>query len=477
MLTRRTLLRNALKVSAGCALTPAVLTLTDVTPLPALRLSKAAPVHIPVNFIGLGYEMSSVAQLGLLNVNNHRYVNLIKGLGPEGVLRVGGIVANFTRYDANGAVRSEPHDTVITRASLEQFGTFLSTLGWSAIWSLNFARGTLGDAVEETRAVAAALGPRLLAVELGNEVESYGHGEKPFRTPRYGYENYRVEYNQWHAAILKAVPGIHFAAPDTASSIEWVERMAEDAQGTVQLLTTHYYRGGQSQGTVDQLLNPDPRLKDALSRLRTASRQSGIPWRMCETSSFGGGGRPGLSDTLMGALWTLNYMFLLAGQGCSGLNIETGVNQLGFISSYSPIQDDGKGVNSAGVPYYGMLAFARALAGCTEILPIDIETRGINMNCYVLGAGGEPCSVVVVNLDSSRDGRLSIAELGMASAHAMRLLAPSPNSKTGVTFGGASVDPEGHWMPKNEERIHDGVVAVPRMSAVVLRSVYRHSRA
>ena len=56
-----------------------------------------------------------------------------------------------------------------------------------------------------------------------------------------------------------------------------------------------------------------------------------------------GGGRPGVSDTMAGALWVLDYMFTLAQYGCAGVNTETGVNQLDFISSYSPIGDDEHG--------------------------------------------------------------------------------------------------------------------------------------
>ena len=74
-----------------------------------------------------------------------------------------------------------------------------------------------------------------------------------------------------------------------------------------------------------------------------------------------------MSDTMVGALWTLDYMLLLAQNGCAGVNIETGVNQLGFISPYSPIQDDLHGLNSAGVPYYGMLAFAEAHKGLHRV--------------------------------------------------------------------------------------------------------------
>jgi hypothetical protein len=468
MLTRRTLVQKSLKISSGL-LFPAVLGFAEPETY-VLKPGSGEPVALPTNFTGLGYEMSSVAPLGLLSAANHRYVELIKGLGPQGVLRVGGIVANYTRYDATGTIQAERQNTVITRASLEQFGGFLKAIGWKAIWSVNFAKGKIEDAVEEARAVASVLGPRLLALELGNEVENYSRGHELFRKPSYDYEAYRAEYNQWRSAIIAAVPGLHFAAPDTASSVEWVERMAKDAKGDVQLLTTHYYRNNQARGDAQQLLSPDPRLADVLTRLRTASRQSGIPWRMCETNSFSGGGRPGVSDTFIGALWTLDYMLLLAKSGCSGVNIETGVNQLGFVSCYSPVQDDGKGLNSAGVPYYGMLAFAVASAGRQQVLPSEFDARGLSVTSYVLGVAGKPRSLVIVNRDRSQDADVSFAEMKVGAVAVLRLTAPTAESKDGVTFGGSSVDAEGRWKANALEHIRNGKVMVPKMSAVVLRS-------
>lgn len=471
MVSRRAFLGDVGKLCAGLVLERSSRAFASSADTPiALKLSGAAPVAVPRNFIGLGYEMSSVATPGLLSVENHRYVNLMEGLGAAGVVRVGGIVADYTRYEAQGTSRWERQNTVITRADVERFGAFLEKTGWRAIWSVNLAQGSLEDAVTEARAVAGVLGGRLLALELGNEVENYGRGEKPFRQAPWTYERYRAEYAQWHAAIAKAVPGIGFAAPDTASSMEWVERMAADAKGDVQLLTTHYYRGNQKFGTAEQLLHADPQLKEHLARLRAASEQSGIPWRMCETNSFSGGGRPGVSDTFMGALWVLNFMLLLAESGCSGVNIETGVNQLGFVSSYSPIQDDQRGNNTAGVPYYGMLAFAAAVAGCDRILPVELETGEAGVTAYALGTGGRAHSVVVVNMDGAQDAQLSIRELRMGNVSALRLAAPSADSKTGVTFGGSAVDAEGRWKAGTREKIRGEAVTVPRMSAVVLRS-------
>jgi hypothetical protein len=393
---------------------------------------------------------------------------LVEGLGPKGVLRVGGIVANYTRYDPNRTIMADRQNTVITDASLNQFAAFLRKTGWTAIWSVNFAQGSIRDAVTEAKAVSKALGLHLLALEIGNEIENYGRGRSSFRPASWDYATYRNEYGQWHDAIVKAVPHIPFAAPDTANSVDWVENMAKDAGGQVQLLTTHYYRNDQSRGSAEELLVPDPKLKNTLIRLRVASEQSGIPWRMCETNSFSGGGRPGVSDTFIGALWTLDYMLLLAQYGCSGVNIETGINQLGFVSSYSPIQDDGKGTNSAGVPYYGMLAFAEARRGCTEALPVDFDLQEINATAYLLGRSGKPCSAVIVNRDYSQPVQVSLQELAVGDATALRLTAPAKDSKAGITLGGSAVDEKGHWSAAKREKVRSDIVTIPAMSAILI---------
>jgi Glycosyl hydrolase family 79 C-terminal beta domain len=471
MFSRRTFTGNLFKLSAAMAVPPELLNAADAGNPRELRLAGRSAIEIPANFTGLGYEMLSVATPGLLSAENHRYVELVRGLGARGVLRLGGIVANYTRYAPNDNAVNEPKNTVITRAALRQFAEFLHATGWTTIWSVNFAQGSTDGAVEEARAVKEVLGARLLALEIGNEVDSYGKAQ-PFRTNPYTYEEYRKEFGTWCAAIAKAVPGIRFAAPDTAQNVDWVERMAKDAKGEVQLLTTHYYRNAQSRGSAEQLLSRDARLENIAARMRAASEQSGIPWRMCEINSFSGGGRPGVSDTLIGALWTLDAMLLLAENGCSGVNMETGVNQLGFVSSYSPIQDDGKGVNSAGAPYYGMLAFAAAMSGCDQMLPIEEGALGAGLSAYAFGSAGRPRSIVVVNM-ASTDAAVSVARLGtrrdMGRASILRLSAPGPDSKTGITFGGAAVDAAGRWKPESKEMLRETSFVVPRMSAAVVR--------
>ena len=470
MLTRRTFIGATLRASAGAAVVrafPATASRGDT--ILALSRGSNVPVPIPEDFVGLGYEMSSVAPLGLLSANNERYVRLVNQLGDKGVIRVGGIVADYTRYEANGTIAADPHHTVITRASLNQFAGFLQKIGWTAIWSVNFAQGTIEEAVTEAVAVQSALGSSLQAFEIGNEVENYGRGPKPFRTPPYTYQAYRAEYTAWRAAILRAIPSARFATPDTADAVEWVEDIARDAAGDVQLLTTHYYRGDQKKGLSEQLLKPDPALLDKLVRLRIVSTQNKIPWRMCETNSFFGGGRPGISDTFTGALWTLDFMLLLASYGCSGVNIETGVNQLGFISSYSPVQDDGKGINSAGAPYYGMLAFAAAREGNGEVMRLDLPQETHGVTAYALGNHGKTRSAVVINRGTGT-AKVSVSALGLRRSSAMRLSAPFQDSTSGITFGGAIVDAAaGQWAATHIKKVIDGTISLSGMGAVVLR--------
>jgi len=468
---RRHFLHQGLKASAGLIALPAASRVGVAANDAAIQLTRSdkPPARIPPDFMGLGYEMSSVATAGLLSAHNDRYVRLVRQLGLHGVIRVGGIVADYTHYAANGTAVAEPKNTVITRACIEQFGGFLKAVGWTAIWSVNFAQGRMQEAVDEAAAVSAILGSSLQAFEIGNEVENYQNGEEPFRARPYTYEIYRAEYSVWREAILSAVPQARFAAPDTASNVEWVERMAQDAHGDVQLLTTHYYRNGQQRGSAEQLLRPDPALQQKLTRLRAASQSSGIPWRMCETNSFSGGGKPGVSDTFLGALWTLDFMLLLAANGCSGVNMETGVNQLGFVSSYSPIQDDGNGLNRAGVPYYGMLACAEAMRGCTDFIAMDGVDPASGLTAYAMGRAAKISSLVVINR-SDNDALLSIANLGMARPEVMRLQAPAIDSRDGITFAGAAIGADGNWSAVNAEAIHGAQIPVSRMSAAVIRS-------
>lgn len=407
---------------------------------------------IAPEFIGLGYEISSVATSGLLNRQNQLYVQLVRTLGRRGVIRVGGNTSDYARYSASGAAVSSPNATVVNDAVLNDLGGFLEATGWRLIWGLNLGTGEESNTIAEARAVLSAAGSNLLAFEIGNEPDLFSYANH--RPPGYGYQDWLAEYRRYKTILRKEFPGVPLAGPDAFGNTDWVTRFAADEGRDAVLLTHHYYREAQGPtSTIDELLGTDPKLEPQLAQLSAASRSCGVPYRICEVNSFSGGGRPGVSDTMASALWALDYMFTLAANGCSGVNMETGVNQLGFISSYSPIGDDEHGHYAARPEYYGMLAFAIGARG--QMLGVELDPSMAQVKAYatlaspgamvvtLINKGAGPVSLSIGFTNSIAGGRASI----------LRLAAASIDAKSGVTLGGAEVAPSGIWSPSRPERI------------------------
>src|SRR5208337_4391770 len=141
-------------------------------------------VHIHVNpevvlartserFIGLGYETSALARQGYFSPRNSHLVQLLRTLGPHGLIRIGGNVSDYAKYVANGTPVAAPeaHTTVFNQSELTDLGAFLKKTGWKVMWGFNLKTGTAAEAVMEAVAVQKALGDRLQSFEVGNETE------------------------------------------------------------------------------------------------------------------------------------------------------------------------------------------------------------------------------------------------------------------------------------------------------------------
>jgi len=161
---------------------------------------------------------------------------------------------------------------------------------------------------------------------------------------------------------------------------------------------------------------------------------------------------------MAGALWVLDYMFTLASNGCSGVNMETGVNQLGFISSYSPIGDDEQRRYSARPEYYGMVAFS--LGGHGDLLPVEVDANTAAIKAY---ATRPKEGALVLHLNTASEGR---------EASVLRMNGPAVDAKTGITLGGAEVTSSGTWKPAKQEPlpVHKGqvILRMPAFSAAMV---------
>jgi len=444
-------------------------TSAHVTIHPERTLATIAP-----DFIGLGYEISSVTRAGLLAGADSIYVQLVRNLGARGVIRIGGNTSDYSQYSANAPAASSAYGTVVNKASLQNLGIFLEAVGWKLIWGLNLGgdpkaaskggspSGGIAQAIAEAKAVLAIAEDHLLAFEIGNEPDLFPNEEH--RLPGYTYDMWLADFRHYKAALRAQLPNLPLAGPDAAGKTDWVTRFAADEGHNAVLLTQHYYREGQNSGsTIEKLLAPDPKLQPELNKLRAASQASGLPYRFCEVNSFSGGGRPGVSDTMASALWVLDFMFTLAANGCSGVNMETGVNQHDFVSSYSPIAD---APHTPPVPhpeYYGMLAFSRAAQG--RLLASNVEDATGNLKAYVTAPHPGLLTVTLIN-KGAQDIYVAIDLPPVASSkHAsiLRLIGSGPASTTGVTLGCADVNPNGTWSPTSLESAQPqcGMLRIP----------------
>ena len=428
--------------------------------------------NIPADFTGLGYEISSVARKGLLDPSNTKYIQLVKTLSKNGVIRIGGNTSDFSAWEPHGEASILPKATVTNTALVEALGGFLRATGWKLIWGLNLGRGTAESAADQAAAVARAAGDRLLCFEIGNEPDLFvGQGHKP---KGYGYAEYRQEFERFAEALRARVPGARLAGPDVAGATDWVASFAHDERDRISLLTEHYYRTGQKNplATMENLLNTDERFVKMTARLQEIGKSSGLPYRLCELNSFSGGGKPRISDTFASALWGLDLMFTLASAGGAGINFETGLNHLGFVSSYSPIYEDEAGNLTARPLYYGMLAFATA--GTGRLVEARSSASGGNFRSYAtVDTSGRLC-FTLINKDVATAVNASIKVPAPASSvEVLRLSAPAINSMTGVTFGGTEVSANGIWAPRRQPvvRVRGGMLnlGVPVASASIVR--------
>jgi nucleotide-binding universal stress UspA family protein len=458
--------RNILSASAALPFFTSVARAAGTVTI-SVDASRTVGVLAP-DYMGLGYEISSVAIPGLLSAKNTSYVGLVKALGARGVIRIGGNTSDFATYAANGTPVSSPKGTVVTDTNLTELRGFLDALDWKLIWGLNLGSDKLDNAVEEARAVARIFGDRLIALEVGNEPDLFARsGHRP---ADYNYDAWLKDYRRYKAAIRAALPRAAFAGPDLAADAGWMTRFAHDEGGDIALLTAHHYVTGQDKpdATHATLLAPEKKFIGSLATFREAAKAAGKPWRMVETNSFYGGGKDGVSNSYASALWALDYLLVLAGYGCAGVNMETGVNHLGKISYYTPINDDLKGNYAAAPEYYGLKAFAQLPKG--ELLGVECQTGGLNLTAHAVRQGRELC-VTVINKDAAgADATIRVS--GYGSGRILRLTGPEPEGRDGMLLGGVPVAANGAWNGAKYEpvRVANGSASlhVPATSAALV---------
>lgn len=422
---------------------------------------------IAEDFIGLSYESAVLASPDYFSPENLSVTGLLRGLGPGRVLRLGGNTSETTVW-RGASDKPSGESFVISPATIDALAALLEAINWRLIYGLNLARGTPEAAAEEAQYVARAVGPRLLAFQIGNEPDGFGiwSGERP---SNYNVGAFLKEWGQFHTAIRARAPNVRFAGPAIAGEAGWMRPFIESAPDGLVLVTRHFYADGPARAphvSVERLLRSTERAGKVLEEMRTISQTYGLPYRIGEANSVFMEGQPGVSDAFGSALWGLEFMFQTASAGAAGLNLHTG-----DAKAYTPIGLGGEGRHAARPLYYGMLMFNEATRR-TLLLPARLAASDLNMTAYATRAGDGELRVCLINKEFEKAARVTI-ETGrpFEIASVLRLAAPSVAAKDGVSLGGSSIDDFGRWSPKQREELpwqSGAFVEVPPASATLV---------
>jgi hypothetical protein len=425
---------------------------------------------VPQRFLGLSFEMAALGQFARY-AGHSDLVSMLRSLGP-GVLRFGGITAdqNVAWTDAS-TPRPPWASSTIDAAELRAIGVLARRSGWQVLLTVGLAHYEPAVAAREVAAAHEALGPNLLAVEIGNEPNAYGsHG---FRQLPWIAQGYEEEVTSYREAIAALTPNLPVAGPDVSGSGIFPEWGGEEALSQrPALLTGHHYPLGCAQTpapSIETLLSAAIRGREAhsLATYMSVSNGSRIPLRIDETNSVSCGGVAGISNTFASALWALGYIAQTMSAGIAGINFQGNPTN---CAGYTPLcaadpAADAKGQLRAQPDWYALL-LARSLVG-ERPLPTTLSAEGSpNLVAASFAGPGHSLQVLLVN-DEAQGARPLAVQLGVGAgrdeAQVSRLTAPSQSATAGVLLAGKAVSANGSWhAPAGAERFtaRSGVVSI-----------------
>lgn len=481
MTTRRTFLSGA-AAFAALAVRPALVWSQAAMPL---RFS-IDPSHqlatMPLNFTGLSYESAQLGHPEFFSKNNKQLIGLIRRLGTQGVLRIGGNTAEYTTWSSDDADAAKNHTplamgpdagtasktaSILTPLAIRNLNDFVEAIGWRVIYGLNLRRGTPENAAAEAKYVAATLGSKLICFQIGNEPDmNHADGAKD----RWSFDYYYPLWQKYRAAVLEAVPHARFAGPDIAKEYSWITAMASK-KPEIEFLSGHYYAEGppaDPKMTLEYLLHRgnDP-ASGEIAIVQAATKVLGKPFRMTEGNSCFHGGKPGVSDTVASSLWSADYMLQVAQAGYIGVNLHGG-----GVGLYTPIAGSLEDGFMARPVYYGML-LAEHFAGSTLVsTSLSAQSGSQNVTGFA-AASGRGLKLALFN---KAPDAVSIAISGLPHSkpkgdvtlmHGLAI-----DAKEGVTFGGSAVGPDGSFSPKPQLAVTiqhgEGLLTLPGYTAAYI---------
>jgi len=436
--------------------------------------------HMPVDFVGLSYEVQQLADPNFFSAQNSGLIREFKALSPTGVLRLGGNTSEFAYWKPKPdspepehpqvrEVVGEPkaHYYAVTPEAVKNLAEFLQATGWSCVYGIGMGTNTPARATEEAVFAAKTLGDRLQYFQIGNEADLF---DRHLRDPKtWSARTYLQEWLALSRAIALGVPAAKFGMPDVAGNVSWLTEIADEWPSVenpphVTTLSHHYYFGGPATNpdvNIPNVLKPATmqKVQNTANIASAAASKMGARVRMTEGNTCYRGGKPGVSDVFAAALWSADYSLLLASNDYSGVNLHGGTGKSvansvgGSLPGDALLEAQGETpeqiaahphpfytpIGTFGSDYvlepvaYG-LKFAGSFSGAT-LLKTDFATKlqdtGVNATAYAAKLPGGHTSVIILNKDAASDLEVEL-DFGRDTSgivHTETLQAPALDSR------------------------------------------------
>jgi hypothetical protein len=406
---------------------------------------------VPANYVGLSYETQQLSDPDFFSAANSGLVARFRELTPRGVLRLGGNTSDYGFWKPTPASVPPPRKErpykvgdpppnltyAVTPEAVRNLRGFLDATGWTCLYGINLGTNTPQLAAEEAAFVARTLGRRLEYFQVGNEADRFA---STIRDPAltghpWNAETFLTEWLTFANAIVERVPDAQFGLPDVASNAEWITAVGDRLQDNpirphVACVTHHYYIGGPPSNpdmTIEHILQPDPRVERDAALVRASAEKLHTRYRMTEGNTCFRGGKPGVSDVFAAALWSADYMLLLASLGYAGVNLHGGDAKViatglgGKLPGDEVVLAEHGNPSEHPRPYYTPIAhigdayvlepvsfgmrFAGHFAGAT-MLPVDFHPGDVDATAYAAKLPNGETLLAVINKDARQDLRL-----------------------------------------------------------------------
>jgi hypothetical protein len=426
-------------------------------------------LQIPSTFMGLSFEQGTNTDLfGAPGDPNPIFVQLIKNLSAYGSgpinIRIGGNSTDQTGYPSS--------------STFAQFAEIAKDTNTRFEIGVNLASGSIPLAISQAQAIVQQMpSSSLNAIEIGNEPDGYSG---------YSFSQYLTNFTNYAANILPLLPSsVKLMGPSWSSAnfLSNLPAFLANESSSLSIVSQHWYSGNGSVGNPLDYLLQDSAVTSGASAVSSSvalTHQDSLPFRMGEVNSLYDGGQNGVSNAFGSALWIVDTLVNFTDVGVDGVNFHGGTGAF-----YSPFSLKASGTApslsfsavSVNPEYYGMLLFQQATQNGARLIPIATTTASIpHFDAWATVDASGTVRVVLINRNEITQGTVNINLPGSFSSGTLtQLLAPSYQSKNGVTLGGQTFDgtPDGTLQGASSTQTINssgGIysVTIPATSAAIL---------